>query len=328
MDVELTKEQVASYTGLELPEFSGLADHKFVKKIVERAYLVVNNPRYFIPKLVNLIRLTMDASNDDYLPVDDSVLVQHAIKMMNEYKAPVVALAEQNHNLAEYHSKIKEICLNSAWVTNATRLVEGTREYDLQFALIVVKYIHELGHSFTPYILKLDKELRNAKGTKRNTPQKVGTQRIRKARGPGFEWRGDMGFALEELVFGFRLYPFFSPHKSYNFSYVFGVRFLKNEEDDRGVFQRRGLTKKALNRLVKILAQIKSSAVDPRLLFLNDADVEDYHPPITIISVSSKKRKLAPYQDADQEELEEDNHAICSLGEEFYDIIDDGDWKV
>lgn len=141
----------------------------------------------------------------------DSTICQFVSKCTAESELTVVVGTNTISDLAQCAPGSKTVYVNSAWLSFIQRIFEmghaESKKYRVHLALLIVKLLHEVFHSFTPNILECEYKIRRNEHAKdptiptyatEQTPLRMGYKTVAK----GQTKRGDMGFYGEELLSG------------------------------------------------------------------------------------------------------------------------------
>lgn len=260
---------------------------RFLNSVVVRAHKIMSSTWF----LQSVVQLTQDVfvANGGVLGNQD--FQTPIIAMLNSF--PTVIVGESCEDMDEVFAianpKKHQIVFNGYWLLKAQKLPSG-KQKKYHLGLGVINYLHEHGQLMTPFILQIERTLRGSRKSMTVVPVKIG---INGSENPGGrKWCGDMGFRLEEILFGGRIYAHF-PTKDWSIDFLYVVIMDPNLVDARNLpiqpypaqettlLIRRGIRSVALEKFVKNLI---SGDPDTPLgsILLDDNDLKDYHEPITV----------------------------------------------
>ena len=290
---------MGEYTGPQNPVYSGTVALKcnFLHAIQARAHELMADRSFFVPHMVNLVKDVIRENGG--VNVDEYNFTDEVIAMLNSSKVNII-LADCAGNYAEANAEAQEIHFNKQWMVYVEDLEETTNQYKKSFALAVIKYIHEYAHTLTPEILRIDKTFRRSSVPKRNTPMKIGTKKEIARSGKRVEefWLGDMGFRLEEIISGARIFGDFEEPNSPTKWEIMQLIAMKLKYDPGHESNLRYA--KFINYSIKtgIATAFKNQLFkgERNKLFLNESSLVPYQP--LKETSANKKRKLSHHRNA------------------------------
>lgn len=187
---------------------------------VSRANEYINLPEFRTNVLTALIKKCFLANcgqeNFDFSPFE-SAIAEEAKKMIKDTDVTLVVGDTQGDSMAQCTAAGGSIFVSGGWLAQVQRLHERInhqdKQYKIQMAMLILKIIHEIIHTFTPKIMKFENKLRKLASTRDTTI--LTTEYIRTPITVGFKFgsdgsrnMGDMGFGGEEILsrIGVRFY--------------------------------------------------------------------------------------------------------------------------
>ena len=178
---DLTDAQMDAYEA-QPPNYDEAASElSLLNEIVNRAYLFINDPQYFVPIVRELIQQTVNALGDEDVVIPN--LTQEACRVINESESPTITLDANKLHLAAYAPETHEIQFNAAWIGYLSSLKKtGCREFYIGASVAVAKYLHEFANSLTKQILYIEKEVHQRPTVKKNGRWELSSSKMCRAR--------------------------------------------------------------------------------------------------------------------------------------------------
>lgn len=179
---------------------------------VSRANEYINLPEFRTNVLTALIKQCFLANcgqeNFDFFPFE-SAIAEEAKKMIKDTDVTLVVGDTQGDSMTQCAAAGGSIFVSGGWLAQVQRLHERInhqdKQYKIQMAMLILKIIHEIIHTFTHKIMKFENKLRKLAST-RDTAI-LTTEYIRTPITVGFKFgsdgsrnMGDMGFGGEEIL--------------------------------------------------------------------------------------------------------------------------------
>jgi hypothetical protein len=313
------------YTGPQDPTYNCRTAQslRFMRNIQERAHELMRDEVFFIPHVIRLVKEVIVENGGE--GVDDHDFRNDVVEMLNKSKANIiVGECSGNSNYAETHPESNEIEFNMFWIVSADRLEENSTHYHNSFSLGVVKYIHEYAHVLTAAILDIDRRYRGSSRPKQSTPTKIGSKREKLSSEDKKEvWMGDMGFRLEEIMFGARIYADFQTQNRWDIAQLLAVKLVYDPPKYTNNF--RYAKFKHYSIVVAAATQFKKQLINGNTrtrLFLPDDCLLDYIPPTITVTVGGHRKKIkrsAPLLIPSQEMPSSDDEAAAVYDEKYFE---------
>lgn len=295
------------YAGPHQPTYIGFSTScNILRTVQERAHAIMLDQNYFLPCVEQLVQ---DVVQENGGIVGQRDIKPDIINIINNYNFSL-RLTDCDGSSTEADPVKNEIHYNANWMAYADQLSIGSGDYKNTFSLALVKYFHEFANLLTPKILELD--VRGSNKPKQSIPQKIGTKQ-ENIHGKNF-WMGDMGFRLEEIMFGARISGDYV-EESWEIKNLIAEKLVYDPDHANNLqfakFHVYSIIPEVLNQFKKQL----SEGYARNRLRLNDQDLKIYE---EVASTSSKKRKHAPILTPTLDPKGNGGHGGAFLDMEFF----------